>query len=72
MFFTKEKANYQEKINFGMFKIIKVQSSPRSFVRIEVSFIMDAFGKLNVYADKDQINYKDEKKKITYIQDGYH
>ena len=46
----------------GIFKIIRIQSDPRSVVRIEVIFNIDVFGKLNVYDDKDKINYKRRKK----------
>ena len=50
-------------MHIGMFILIEEKSGPRSVVKIEISFTMDAFGKLNVYADKDQINYKRQKKR---------
>ena len=55
-----------------MFKLIEEKSGSRSVFKIEISFTKDAFGKLNVYAHKGQINYKRQKNKRTYIQDGYH
>ena len=57
-----DKHSYQEKMYSRIFKIIRIQSDPRSVVRIEIIFNIDAFGKLNVYADKDKINYKRRKK----------
>ena len=41
-----------------MFKFFEVQSGPRSVVRIEVIFDIDAFSKLNVYAEKDRWTIK--------------
>ena len=49
-----------------MLKIIRIQSDPSNVVRIEVIFNIDAFGKLNVYAKKDKMNYKRRKKKDWY------
>ena len=53
---------YQEKMHSGMFKIIRIQSDLIGVARIVVIFNIDAFAKLNVYADKDKINYKRRKK----------
>ena len=61
-----DKHSYQEKMHCGVFKIIGIKSDPRSVVRIEVIFNIDAFSKLNVYADKDKINYKRQKKENLY------
>ena len=57
-----DKHSYQEKMHCGVFKIIGIKSDPRSVVRIEVIFNIDVFGKLNVYDNKDKINYKRWKK----------
>ena len=57
-----DKHSYQEKLHSGIFKIIRIKSDPRRVVRIEVIFKIDAFGKLNVSADKEKNNYKRRKK----------
>ena len=57
-----DKHSYQEKMHCGVFKIIGIKSDPRIVVRIDVIFNNNVFGKLNVYDDKDKINYKKRKK----------
>ena len=54
---------YQEKMHSGMFKIIKIKSDLKS----DVIFNIDTFGKLNVNAKKDKMNYKRRKKKDWYL-----
>ena len=53
---------------YGVFKIIRIQSDLIGVVRIVVIFNIDAFAKLNVYGDKDKINYKTRKKENKGLQ----
>ena len=46
-----DKHSCQEEMHYGVFKIIGITSDPRNVVRIGVIFIIDVFGKLNVYDD---------------------
>ena len=54
--------SYQEKMHLRMFKSIEIQSDPKTFVQIEVIFDIDAISKLNIYADKERINFKRRKR----------
>ena len=46
-----------------MLKLIEIQHDPRRVGHMEIIFNFYAIGKLNVYTDKDKINYKKRKKK---------
>ena len=55
---------------FGMFKWTKIQLDSRSVVRIEVIFGIDANSMLNVYYDKDKMNYKRRMRKELIFMKG--